>query len=165
MSCPLSKQSFNVMQFFSPFLLTQCYHLTQWASESVRLFFGISTYLFLYLGPILIHIYCYGRILYVIFRQKNFQTSSDSTKKRAQIKTIKLLLIVVLAYIACFSWNMNIILLYCLGIDLDFQSWSYNLSVILTYLNCLVNPIIYVFFYKQYRQQLVKILKRMLCCD
>ena len=144
--------------------LLQCYHLTQWPSESVRLFYGISSCLVLYLGPIMIHAYCYGHILYILFSKKKPRASSDSMKERAQLKTIKLLIIVVVAFFACVSWNFTSVFLYYLGLPLDFQGWPYNLSVILVYVNCLVNPFIYVFFYRQYRHQLVKILRKMFCC-
>ena len=127
----------------------------------MRLFFGVFTYLIAFFIPLLMHIFCYGKILKVL-TSKSMGTSS--VKKKAQRRTIKLLVLVVAACFICITWNLNIIFLYYLGIDLDFQGWSYNLSVVMIYLNALVNPFIYLIFYKRYRLHLRNGLKRILCC-
>ena len=104
-----------------------------------------------YLIPVCIHIFCYSRILRVLLDKS---VSITPTKKRAQRRMAKLGMVIVAFFFINLSWNMNWLLLSHFGVPLDHQSWHYNMSLLLDYMNFFVNFIIYLVFFKDYRQQM-----------
>ena len=65
---------------------------------------------------------------------------------------IKTLLIVVLFFFLCFASEETFYLLYNLGYEVNWDGVYYKFSVIMVFLNCTVNPFIYLFNYKDFQK-------------
>jgi hypothetical protein len=75
--------------------------------------------------------------------------------ERARRNVIKTMLYITIAHILC--WSLNQILYAAsqiFGVYVDRNGIPYIMSVVIVYLNCWVNPIIYVTCYKAFRQDL-----------
>ena len=69
---------------------------------------------------------------------------------RARANVIKTLATVSLFFVFCWAWNQTYYLMYYLGYPhVDFTSGFYNFTVIMVFLNCCVNPVIYSIRYDQ----------------
>jgi hypothetical protein len=75
--------------------------------------------------------------------------------ERARRNVIKTMLYITVVHILCWSLNQ---LLYAtsqiFGVYMDRNGIVYNMSVVIVYLNCCVNPVIYLTCYKAFRQDL-----------
>ena len=90
------------------------------------------------------------------------ESLADMHKDKFQLarrNTIKTLLIVGLCFIICWSQNEFFFLIYNFGYPLDFNSTYYHFTVLMVFLNCTVNPFIYLYKYKDYRIALRKFLR------
>lgn len=97
--------------------------------------------------------FCYRSI----FSQNNcvIQGSKLTGMERARRNVIKTMLYITVVHILC--WSLNQILYAAsqiFGIYVDRNGIPYIMSVVIVYLNCWVNPIIYVTCYKAFRQDL-----------
>ena len=82
---------------------------------------------------------------------KGLEVRNDNVV-RARANVIKTLATVSLFFILCWSWNQTYYLMFYLGYQhVDFTSAFYNFTVIMVFLNCCVNPIIYSVRYDQVR--------------
>jgi 7 transmembrane receptor (rhodopsin family) len=81
----------------------------------------------------------------------------------ARRNTLKTVIIVVIMYWICWTPNE---LLWCLQyfgvIAVDFQSWTYRLSVLAQFSYCYVNPLIYAVRYKDFRQGFAQMMNKIL---
>ena len=109
--------------------------------------------------PIVIMIFSYTRIYVSLITRI---TAIDSSKKKdrsiskAAKNVCKTFLTVTICFIIC-TTPLNVVYLYFnLGYYVDFNSWWYNLIVILIYLNCCCNPFVYVAQYKEFQNGLRK---------
>lgn len=68
---------------------------------------------------------------------------------RARSNVIKTLALVAFFFIFCWSWNQIYYLLYNFGLDVSFTSRFYNFTVIMVYVSCCVNPVVYTVKYEQ----------------
>ena len=137
-----------------------------------------------FLIPFIILIICYGKIVWVLTRRintdlikttckatvdnsnnfcgpiNNFRTISKSVDlgnekfQLARRNTIKTLLIVGLCFIICWSQNEVEYFMYNCGYDLDFNSTRHQFSILMVFLNCTVNPFIYLIKYRDYQEAL-----------
>ena len=69
----------------------------------------------------------------------------------ARRNTIKTLLIVGCCFIVCWSQNQVLYLMFNLGYDLDWNSKYYHFTVLMVFVNCTVNPLIYLIKYQDYQ--------------
>ena len=68
----------------------------------------------------------------------------------ARTNVIKTLATVSVFFVFCWAWNQTYYLMYYLGYEhVDFTSAFYNFTVIMVFLNCCVNPLIYSIRYDQ----------------
>ncbi|XP_033642272.1 somatostatin receptor type 5-like [Asterias rubens] len=79
---------------------------------------------------------------------------------RARRNTFKMLLIVFITFSICWTPNQIIFLLFNLGFDIPLSGWFYYLSVAMVASNSCVNPMIYAFKYRQFRNGLRQIFCR-----
>ncbi|XP_063412208.1 mesotocin receptor-like [Mytilus trossulus] len=133
--------------------------------KKVMLMFDISLILIL---PVVIIGVCYTCIIVTICRRERNELLNESTKRstnssrkndgkkkgtrkpliaQARIRTIKLLLIIVTAYIVC--WTP-----VCVGTSLMMWKWiklgaTYQLLYVLAPLNSLVNPLVFLLFHRK----------------
>ena len=80
----------------------------------------------------------------------NLQGNNTQTEKfhLARKNTIKTFLLVGLCFVICWSNNSVYYLMYNLGYKADWNSTYLHFTVLMIFLNCTVNPFIYLFKYK-----------------
>ena len=141
----------------------QCFDI--WPSDVLQSGVGVLIVFISFLIPLMILIYCYGRILWVLRERidsnldKGGMSQSLAKFHKAQKNVIKTLFIVVLFLVFCFSYSEVFYLLYHLGFSMDFNGFHYNFSTVLFFFNCTVNPFIYLVNYKDFQEGL----KLLLC--
>ena len=132
--------------------------------------------------PFMVLIICYGKIVWVLTRRINTDLmkgkpsignpengkdpkgkATDTGKDKFQLarkNTIKTLLIVGCCFIICWSQNQIIYFMYNCGYNLNFNSTYFQFTIIMAFLNCTVNPFIYLIKYRDYQEAL----KKFFCC-
>ena len=114
--------------------------------------------------PLFILVYCYGRILWILTRRMDSKlttaTTTTATTTRdnsqaifatARINTVKTFLLVGICFVICWSNNQIYFLMYTLGYDADWNSIYYRFTILMIFLNCTINPFIYLIKYKDYQ--------------
>ena len=128
--------------------------------------FGVFIVFIEFLIPFLILVCCYGRILWIIrarIRSKmdmgngNIQTAKFELARNNVIKT---LFIVAFFFFICFLGTEVFYLLYNLGYDVNYNGGYYKFTVIMVFVNCTINPFIYLLKYEDFQRALV----RQFCC-
>ena len=116
--------------------------------------------------PFLILVYCYGWIVWILTRRigsnigdKTAVDNVESVFQTARTNTIKTFLLVGICFIICWSNNQIYFLMYTLGYDADWNSIYYRFTIPMIFLNCTVNPFIYLTKYKDYQVALREFLK------
>ena len=82
---------------------------------------------------------------------------ADIQKDKFQLarrNTIKTLLIVGCGFIICWTQNQVLYLLHNLGYPVDFNGTYFQYTVLMGFLNCTVNPFIYLAQYRDYQMAL-----------
>ena len=156
--------------------------MTFWPSDEVRTYVGLGLMFVQTILPMMILILCYGKIVWVLTRRintdlmkskshvdksencndpsiydKSVTQTGDINKKKFQLarrNTIKTLLIVGLCFIICWSQNEVMYFLYNCGYDIDFNSIYHQFTILMVFLNCTVNPFIYLVKYRDYQEAL-----------
>ena len=84
---------------------------------------------------------------------------ADSGKDKFQLarrNTIKTLLIVGLCFIICFiiCWSQNQVryLMFNCGYNINFNTTYHQFTILMVFLNCTVNPFIYLIKYRDYQE-------------
>ena len=159
-----------------------CRVVTFWPSDTVKTYVGLGLMFIQTLLPIMILVICYGKIIWVLTRRintdlmKNKSSISKSGSKSeppidakisthikvtgkdkfqlARRNTIKTLLIVGLCFIICWSQNEVMYFMYNCEYDIDFSTTYFQFTILMIFLNCTVNPFIYLIKYKDYQKAL-----------
>ena len=133
-----------------------------WPSLLISKIIGIFILTTTFFMPLIILIYCYGRIVWVLTRRIDSKLTSSGpsvdTFQLARTNTIKTLLTVALCFVICWS-NVEIYTAnYYLSNDLESGSyWNntyFNFTVFMVFLNCTINPFIYLVKYKDFQDAL-----------
>ena len=126
---------------------------------------GIILIFIQFLIPLIILVYCYGRIVWILTRRidSKLNTTTNAnphadTFQTARNNTIKTLLIVALCFIICWSNNQVYYTMYNLGYKVDWNGVFYKFTVLMVFFNCTVNPFIYLVKYKDYQVALRSLL-------
>ena len=141
---------------------------TLWPSDKVKTIVGLVLMLFQFFIPLFILIICYGKIIWILTRRINIdlienketkavEHCTDTGKDKFELarrNTIKTLLIVGLCFIICWSQNQVRYLMFNCGYDLNFKSTYHQFTVVMVFLNCTVNPFIYLIKYRDYQEAL-----------
>ncbi|XP_071808683.1 galanin receptor 2b-like [Asterias amurensis] len=130
---------------------------------------GIITAFFEYVVPVAVMLFAYIRISVEMKRGAarvgpapaqhlpggaNAPDMAESLL-RARRSTFKMLLIVFITFLICWTPNELIFFMFNVGwLDLEFNEWYYLLSVAMVATNCCANPVIYAFKYRQFRSGL-----------
>ena len=154
-----------------------CWVVSSWPSDTVKAAFGIGLISFQFIIPCVVLVLCYGKIVWVLTRRINadlIKTESkedDSDNDRgstvnqaadtgrdkfllARRNTINTLLIVGLCFIICWSQNQVRYLMYSCGYDLGFDNNYHEFTTLMVFINCTVNPFIYLIKYRDYQEAL-----------
>ena len=127
--------------------------------------------------PVMVLIICYGQIIWVLTRRINtdlvknyFDYANETTdnagtntkavdpgKEKFQLarrNTIKTLLIVGFCFIICWSQNQIMYFMYNCGYNINFNTIYFEFTILMVFLNCTVNPFIYLIKYRDYQEAL-----------
>ena len=89
-----------------------------------------------------------------IGKMKQLADLKEDKFQLARRNTIKTLLIVGCGFIICWTQNQVLYLLHNLGYPVDFNSTYFQYTVLRGFLNCTVNPFIYLAQYRDYQTAL-----------
>ena len=159
-----------------------CRVSTLWPNEDIKMVWGIVIISLQFFIPFLILIICYGQIIWVLTRRintdlmknksvlKDSESCNDREKNTniatqvrdtgrdmfqvARRNTIKTLLIVGFCFIICWSQNQIMYFMYNCGIHFNFNGTYIQFTVLMVFVNCTVNPFIYLIKYKDYQEAL-----------
>ena len=131
-----------------------------WPSPLLKKVFGVVFFSLAYFIPLIILVYCYGRIVWILTRRLDVSTSSVSTQsdkfQLARTNTIKTMIIVALFFVICLSNNYVHYLMFTLGFKEDWNSLYARFTKVMAFLNCTVNPFIYLVKYQDFHKALKK---------
>jgi len=137
-------------------------------SPASQWIFGSFNLFILFLFPLVIFIYCYGRIMLVIRRQMRVMaghsvegssqmTASKAQSKRAQWNVIKTMIIVSVTFIVCWlPMNINVFIL-TVSAKTSTLAVGYYPTLFLVYLHICMNPFIYALKHEGVKQQLARL--------
>ena len=159
-----------------------CRVVELWPSEDVKTAFGLGLMFVQFFIPFMVLIICYGKIVWVLTRRintnlvinkspmdssknvsdpaddvKTVKQATDTGKEKFQLarrNTIKTLLIVGLCFIICWSQNQIIYFMHNCGYEVNFNTTYFQSTVVMVFLNCIVNPFIYLIKYRDYQEAL-----------
>ncbi len=104
-------------------------------------------------------------MIYKRIKNTNFEQSatnkSTNTLELAKRNTIITLFFVISCFVICWIQNQVVYLLYLIGLNINFYSAYYQYTVLMVFLNCTVNPFVYLIKYKEYQ----KALKDIIMCN
>ena len=136
-----------------------------WPNALLRRIFGVFLVLISFILPLLILLICYGRIIWILTRRIdstfNNTGNKNDTFQLARTNTLKTFMIVALAFIICWSNNQVYFLMFNLGYDANWNGIYYKFTILMAFLNCTVNPFIYLMKYQDFQ----KAMKTFFCCD
>ena len=129
-----------------------------WPSRLFSGTFGVFVICVQFIGPLIILLYCYGRIVWTLTRRigSNLDNSSNENQLSnkfllARTNTIKTFLLVGIFFIICWINDEIYYLMYNLGYNANWNGTYFKFCVIMVFLNCTVNPFIYLFKYQDYQ--------------
>ena len=148
-------------------------------SAKAKAVFGVVLMFIQFFGPVVVLIICYGKIVWILTKRINTDSmenisAMDNTEdftvntrvmspasdpgmgkfQLARRNTIKTVLIVGLCFIVCWSQNEIMYVMYNCGYDIDFNTVYFQFTVLMVFLNCTVNPFIYLIEYRDYQEAL-----------
>ena len=116
-----------------------------------------------FLWPLAILVYCYGRILWVIRTRIDSKLGNNVQIAKFELvrnNVIKTLFFVAFSFVICYMGNELFALFFYLGFEVDWNGGYYQFVVSVLFLNCTINPFIYLINYKDFQ----KALMRQFCC-
>ena len=129
-----------------------------WPSPQIQKIVGLLAVMVAFVIPLLILIYCYGRILWVLTRRLNSKLSNTAGQsdvfQMARKNTVKTFLIVAICFVICWSNNQIYYIMDHLGFHANWNGTYYKFTVLMVFLNCTVNPFIYLVNYQDYQKAL-----------
>ena len=137
-------------------------------SETVGLIVGVIVVSFQYLIPLIIIVFCYGRMIFMLSRRIDFTSPSTSkgrqvnemerkqrtTFMRARRNTVKTVIIVGICFLACWTQNQVQYFMYLIGFEVDLTSIYFNFGWMIIFVNCTINPFVYVVLYRDFQSAL-----------
>lgn len=146
----------------------QCGSFANWPNDEIRQAVGIFTLILQFFFPLIVLTFSYISI-WNIFRDKSSKNSNRNgptiqTKaeknERVRKNTIKTFMIVAIAFVLCWSWNEVYFFIFNLGYSLSLDSPFYHFTVLMVFLNCCINPVVYMIRYEEFKHSLRKIIKK-----
>ena len=141
--------------------------LSVWPSHLISSIWGVLIVWIQFIGPVIILVYCYGRIAWILTRRldSNLESTGSTSEVENVIKskflkarnnTIKTVLLVGICFIICWVNDEVYYLMYNLGYNADWNGTYFKFCVTMIYLNCTVNPFVYLMSYQDYQKALRK---------
>ena len=120
--------------------------------------FGVFLVIIEFIGPLIILVYCYGRIIYILTRRMdtNFHATSSQTDtfQMARKNTIKTFFLISVCFVVCWSCNQTLFLMYNFGFEVNWNGFVNKFGVTMAFTNCTVNPFVYLIKYRDYQKAL-----------
>ena len=123
---------------------------------------GVFLIVIEFILPIFILFYCYGRIMWVLTRRMDNNLSNQSNRfEVARRNTLKTFVLIGVSFIICWGPDKIYFLLCNLGfkMNIGINSSFIKFVIFLVYLNCTINPFIYIIKYKDYHVALRKLFR------
>ena len=142
----------------------RCIISAAWPSLLVKRITGIFLIFVEFILPLIILSYCYERILFVLTRRVDSNLSTGNLSDQFQLarkNTIKTFLIVAICFVMCWSNNQIYFLMHNLGYDINWDGVYCKFTIFMVFLNCTVNPFVYLIKYRDYQ----KALRSMITCN
>ncbi len=150
--------------------------LNVWPNETWMNSIGITIIIIQLFVPLLIITICYGRILCMLSTHISTNLSETTSERisnneamrinkfqMARKNTIITLLIVACCFVICWSQNQVLFLMYHLGYKLDWNGVYIHYTVLMVFINCTVNPFVYLAKYHDYQIALQELLPCLPC--
>ena len=135
-----------------------CLTYSFWPSSLFKTVFGIFLVSVEFLIPLIILFYCYGRIIWVLSRRVGNTLGNSSSKndtfQLARDNTLKKFILVGVCFIICLSNSQIYYLMFNLGYNTDFDGNYFKFAILMSFINCTINPFIYLVKYKDYKEAL-----------
>ncbi|KAK2186314.1 hypothetical protein NP493_206g03005 [Ridgeia piscesae] len=139
--------------------IVMCSVFTVWPNKATQSAVGIVTVLVQYFIPLALVSFCYGRIASVLSSEDSITSGAagagaatrNERAATARRNVIKILAMVSVCFVACWSANQIYFGMYNLGFQVDFNGYFYHFTVICVFLNCCVNPFVYALKYDQFQ--------------
>ncbi len=157
------KYDFNLIAFFFVFQAVGeiCVRYV-WPNEMSQKVMGFVQLVIEFFMPLVVLILCYSSIIYTLSKKINTDQLSSGQEvnlaanrlQLAKRNTLITFTIVAGAYVLCWSQNQVLFLMYNLGFSVDFDGTYHDFTVLMTFLNCTINPFIYLLKYKDYKMAL-----------
>ncbi len=130
-----------------------------WPCEKAQSIMGFFQIFFLLFLPVVILVICYGKIIYMLSRRISNEDLTSSPEvngvsnkfQQAKRNTLITFAIVAFCFIICWSQNQFLYLMYNLGYPVDFEGTYFNFTVFMVFINCTINPFIYLVKHKDYQ--------------
>ena len=133
--------------------------LYQFASIQIGRVVGGMTVFVMYFCPLSIIFATYCHMVIKLHTRVN-PDDQNSSMSRARKNVIRTMVIVNIGLVLCLTINQMYFLLFNLGFDLNLQSELYHSAVLLSLVNCTINPFIYVATYQAFQKALGKLIRR-----
>jgi len=140
-----------------------------WTNAEIKVGYGIWHFLFFFSIPMIMFVYCYGRIVMVMRKQMRVmaghnaegsaQNASQAQSKRIKWNVIKTMIIVTAFFIVCW-FPPNVYILAIKPLDTNELAIGYIVVFFLPYINISVNP----FIYSAKHEGVKRLLARMIGC-
>jgi hypothetical protein len=131
----------------------QCMSYAFWNNDQAPYIYGIWYFVFFFVTPLLIFVYCYGRILAVVRRQAMAVNAGpgaasgkatnlgNTSSQRAQMSVIKTMLTVTVVFVVC--WLPNTIYYLLTVVTTLWNLQIYYVTIFIAFLNICLNPFVY----------------------
>ena len=137
----------------------ECTAYTIWPNVLTQRAVGVLTILIQFLLPLFLLVYFYSKMIFVLRQRVAPEAGGGAGDRRkdtmagARKNILKTLAIVACCFVFCWIWNQVYFLLYNLGMKgLGFTNWFHSISVSLVFVNCCINPLIYIAKYEQFKK-------------
>jgi len=130
-----------------------CMTATYWPNDQAAYIYGIWYFMYFFVVPVLLFVYCYGRIVAVVRRQAKVSNTGNSgmagpaagkmspASYRAQVNVIKTMLTVTILFIIC--WLPNIVYYLLTVVIFIWNGNIYYITIYFAFLNICLNPFVY----------------------
>ena len=133
--------------------------------KTVWTMFYVTVFTMQYIIPICCMVVCYAKIRKILSTTKIRAVTSSPNAELGQLsvirrrrKTVRTIMIMIVAYFACWSLNQALYFLLNLGYGLAWNGDLVQLSVVLCFFSSCINPIIYAARSQQFRDGFAKII-------
>ena len=136
-----------------------------WSTRLLSSIWGVALVFIQFIGPVIILVYCLGRIAFTLTRRFDLNLETDNSTSKVKSKTsntflkarnntIKTVLLVGICFILCWVNDEVYLLMYFLSYDANWNGLYYKFCISMVYINCTINPFVYLIKYQDYQRAL-----------